>query len=316
MMRAAASAARSALARCDESILCASTVAVAPLVSSHALRQLSNAAASSSGPDSPGPSGPAGPASSSTGGDSRRKIDFGFQEVDEDEKERMVKGVFDNVAGKYDVMNDLMSAGLHRQWKDHLVATLRPFPGMRHLDVAGGTGDISFRILDAVSSARGGGQGAEVTVSDINEAMLAEGRRRAQGRSWPGCSVAWVPANAEELPFEDGSFDSYTVAFGIRNVTHRDRALREALRVLRPGGRFLCLEFSHVTVPGLKEFYDLYSFNVSRCTPRTTPPRTHTPRPPGPPAAPARAPARGLAGARGARAAPPSLPLPRRSSPR
>jgi len=190
------------------------------------------------------------------------RVDFGFRYVSEGEKDRLVRGVFSSVAQRYDVMNDLMSAGLHRIWKDYFVDQLRPFRGMKHLDVAGGTGDIAFRILGAAAALPATGEPTEVTVLDINEEMLAEGQRRAEGRVWPGCTLEWVHGNAEELPFPDGSFDAYTVAFGIRNVTRRDRALREAHRVLRPGGRFHCLELSHVSLPFLRELYDAYSFEV------------------------------------------------------
>lgn len=181
---------------------------------------------------------------------------FGFEDVRLGDKQARVDDVFRSVARRYDLMNDLMSAGLHRVWKDTLVTMLappktRPF---RHLDVAGGTGDVAFRVLDR------GGPGTEVTVLDINGAMLDVGRERAGGRY--GGRVRFVEANAEALPFEDGRFDGYTVAFGIRNVPRLDAALAEAFRVLRPGGRFLCLEFSKVDLPGLDALYDAYSFNV------------------------------------------------------
>jgi 2-methoxy-6-polyprenyl-1,4-benzoquinol methylase len=172
-------------------------------------------------------------------------------------------------------MNDLMSGGFHRLWKDHLVQSLAPFAGQRHIDVAGGTGDVAFRVLRAIKDAErnlGGSKentdeavscSGSVVVCDINAAMLEEGRRKAasQGVDTRG-SIQWVEGNAECLPFENNEFDSYTIAFGIRNVTNRAAALREAWRILRPGGRFLCLEFSKVVVPGLQELYDLYSFNV------------------------------------------------------
>lgn len=165
-------------------------------------------------------------------------------------------------------MNDLMSGGLHRLWKDHLVQSLAPFAGQRHLDVAGGTGDVAFRVLRGIrdSEARNTSTGTKclgsVVVCDINTAMLKEGERKAASQGIDATSIEWVEGNAENLPFEDRAFDSYTIAFGIRNVTDRPAALREARRVLRPGGRFLCLEFSKVIVPGLQQLYDVYSFRV------------------------------------------------------
>ena len=182
---------------------------------------------------------------------------FGFREVPEDDKEALVKEVFSSVAARYDLMNDLMSAGVHRIWKDALVEWLNPQPGWRCLDVAGGTGDIAFRIA---GMARSRGGAAAVTVCDINADMLGEGVRRA--REQGETAVEWVYGNAESLPFPDAHFDAYTIAFGIRNVTHIDTALREARRVLKPGGRFLCLEFSKVQVPGLDALYDAYSFRL------------------------------------------------------
>jgi demethylmenaquinone methyltransferase/2-methoxy-6-polyprenyl-1,4-benzoquinol methylase len=182
---------------------------------------------------------------------------FGFREVPEDDKEALVKEVFSSVAARYDLMNDLMSAGVHRIWKDALVEWLNPQPGWRCLDVAGGTGDIAFRIA---GMARSRGGAAAVTVCDINADMLGEGVRRA--REQGEAAVEWVCGNAESLPFPDAYFDAYTIAFGIRNVTHIDAALREACRVLKPGGRFLCLEFSKVQVPGLDVLYDAYSFRL------------------------------------------------------
>ncbi|KPQ08678.1 MAG: ubiquinone/menaquinone biosynthesis methyltransferase UbiE [Saliniramus fredricksonii] len=181
---------------------------------------------------------------------------FGYQDIPLEEKQGRVDDVFRSVARRYDIMNDLMSAGLHRPWKDAMATALspsrtRPF---KHLDVAGGTGDIAFRILD-----RGGAQ-THVTVLDINGDMLDVGRERVPARH--AGQVDFVEANAEDLPFEDKSFDGYTIAFGIRNVPRMERALSEAFRVLRPGGRFLCLEFSKVDMPGLDKVYDLYSFNV------------------------------------------------------
>ncbi len=180
---------------------------------------------------------------------------FGFREVPEDEKSPLVRGVFSSVAGRYDLMNDLMSGGVHRLWKAEMVAWLRPQPDMALLDVAGGTGDIAFRVMDKA------GEGAAATVCDITESMLRVGRDRAidQGRLK---GLSWVCGDAEKLPFPDRSFDAYTIAFGLRNVTHTAAALAEARRVLKPGGRFLCLEFSKVVLPLLSELYDLYSFRV------------------------------------------------------
>jgi demethylmenaquinone methyltransferase/2-methoxy-6-polyprenyl-1,4-benzoquinol methylase len=184
------------------------------------------------------------------------KTHFGFESVPLAEKQRRVDEVFHSVARRYDLMNDLMSAGLHRAWKDALVTSLklpktRPF---RHLDVAGGTGDVAFRILDA------GGPETRVTVLDINGGMLTVGRERA-GTCYDG-RIDFVEANAEALPFPERSFDGYSIAFGIRNVPRIETALSEAFRVLRPGGHFLCLEFSAVDVPGLDALYEAYSFNV------------------------------------------------------
>ena len=182
---------------------------------------------------------------------------FGYRDVPEAEKEGLVREVFSSVAKRYDLMNDLMSGGVHRLWKDVFVDWLDPRPGSAYLDVAGGTGDIAFRIA-ALARKRGGE--ASVTVCDINADMLGEGVRRAEEKGESG--IEWVCGNAEALPFPGASFDAYTIAFGIRNVTHIDQALREARRVLRPGGRFLCLEFSKVEVPGLDTLYDAYSFKL------------------------------------------------------
>ena len=184
----------------------------------------------------------------------QRTTHFGFQTVPEAEKAGRVHGVFSSVAARYDLMNDLMSAGVHRLWKDAVIDWMAPRPGMRLLDVAGGTGDISFRFLDRVK-----GQG-EATVCDMTQAMLDEGARRAQAQGRQG--LGWVCGDAMALPFPDASFDAYTIAFGIRNVTRVVAALAEAFRVLRPGGRFLCLEFSQIPQPMLQWAYDRYSFNV------------------------------------------------------
>ncbi len=181
---------------------------------------------------------------------------FGFRTVAESEKSGMVRAVFDAVAPKYDLMNDLMSAGIHRLWKGAMVDWLAPRAGQSIVDVAGGTGDIAFRMLDRMGDAA-----LPVTICDINAEMLNVGRNRAidQGRL---NEVTWICGNAETLPFPDMSFDAYTIAFGLRNVTHIERALAEARRVLKPGGRFLCLEFSKVLVPVLDKLYDAYSFQV------------------------------------------------------
>lgn len=181
---------------------------------------------------------------------------FGFEQVALGEKQARVDDVFRSVAKRYDLMNDLMSGGLHRAWKSHLIAMLRPPQNrpFRHLDVAGGTGDIAFRALEA------GGPGNQVTVLDINEAMLRVGAERA-GNRFAG-RIDFVTANAESLPLPSESFDAYTIAFGIRNVPRIAHALAEARRVLKPGGRFLCLEFSKVDLPVLDRIYDAYSFHV------------------------------------------------------
>lgn len=182
---------------------------------------------------------------------------FGFSEVGLDEKQGLVDGVFHKVARRYDIMNDLMSGGMHRLWKDAFAAKVRPSRrgAFRHLDVAGGTGDIAFRIAKAA------GPEAEIVVLDINGDMLDVGRDRARARGLSD-KVEFVQANAESLPFPDAHFDAYTIAFGIRNVPRIEAALCEAHRALKPGGRFLCLEFSQVAVPGLDKIYEAYSFNV------------------------------------------------------
>jgi demethylmenaquinone methyltransferase / 2-methoxy-6-polyprenyl-1,4-benzoquinol methylase len=188
----------------------------------------------------------------------RRMAPFGDADVEAAEKQTMVNEVFAKVASKYDQMNDLMSFGLHRLWKDDLVAMLNPPHGARSfevLDLAGGTGDVAGRIVKA------GGAGVRVTIADISPAMLAEGRRRiARERLAQRCR--FVVTNAEALAFRNGTFDALTVSFGIRNVTDIGQALSEARRVLRPGGRFLCLEFSRVDVPGVETLYDLYSLTT------------------------------------------------------
>jgi demethylmenaquinone methyltransferase/2-methoxy-6-polyprenyl-1,4-benzoquinol methylase len=199
------------------------------------------------------------------GTEDARDTHFGFRTVPLAEKQALVDDVFHKVARRYDLMNDLMSGGLHRAWKDVLVTAVNPPKSERAfslLDVAGGTGDIAFRVIHA------GGPGTRVTVCDINAEMLAVGRERAFERALDDV-VAFTEGNAEALPFADRSFDAYTIAFGIRNVPRIDVALAEAYRVLRPGSRFLCLEFSSVDVPGLAALYDLYSFNVIPALGRT-----------------------------------------------
>ena len=187
---------------------------------------------------------------------------FGYQEVPEAEKGARVRGVFESVAGRYDLMNDLMSGGVHRLWKAAMIDWLNPRPGQRLVDVAGGTGDIAFRVIGRVGLERAG----PIVVCDLTPEMIAQGRDRALDRGLlPGQVPAgphWVCADAERLPLPDRSMDAYTIGFGLRNVTRIERALAEARRVLRPGGRFLCLEFSRVAVPALAELYDLYSFSV------------------------------------------------------
>ncbi|MCL8486415.1 MULTISPECIES: bifunctional demethylmenaquinone methyltransferase/2-methoxy-6-polyprenyl-1,4-benzoquinol methylase UbiE [Bradyrhizobium] len=183
---------------------------------------------------------------------------FGFRDVPLGEKQTLVNDVFHSVAQRYDLMNDLMSAGLHRVWKDIMINTLNPPKSdapFALLDVAGGTGDISFR------AARKAGAGFHATVCDINGDMLEVGRQRAL-KQYLEDKVSFVEGNAEKLAFPDRSFDAYTIAFGIRNVPQIELALAEAYRVLKHGGRFLCLEFSTVEVPGLDKLYDLFSFNV------------------------------------------------------
>ena len=178
-------------------------------------------------------------------------VSFGYEDIDAAEKTGRVGEVFSNVAAKYDIMNDAMSAGMHRLWKDRFVKRVKPQPGEAILDMAGGTGDIAFRMA---------AKGASVTVSDINQDMLDVGIERAMERGIDG--LVWSRQNAEELTFSSRIFDAYTIAFGIRNVTHIDKALKEAHRVLKYGGRFYCLEFSTVEWPGFKEAYDLYSHKL------------------------------------------------------
>ncbi|MFI5013770.1 MAG: bifunctional demethylmenaquinone methyltransferase/2-methoxy-6-polyprenyl-1,4-benzoquinol methylase UbiE [Hyphomicrobiales bacterium] len=189
-----------------------------------------------------------------TGTDGASDTHFGASTVRLDEKQRLVDDVFRKAARRYDLMNDLMSFGVHRAWKNDFVAMLNPRPPCSVIDVAGGTGDIAFRIVE------GGGPRVRVTVCDTSAEMLGIGRERA-GRRLAG-GLAFVQGNAEALPFADRSFDAYTIAFGIRNVPAIDKALAEAFRVLKLGGRFLCLEFSAVDMPGLDTLYDAYSAAV------------------------------------------------------
>lgn len=186
--------------------------------------------------------------------DTGKTTHFGFQTVGEGQKAGLVHGVFTRVASRYDVMNDLMSAGIHRVWKDAMMDWLAPRGHQRLLDVAGGTGDIAFRFLKRAP-------GAQAVVLDMTESMLMEGQRRAEAESL-GDRLDWVAADAMALPFPDASFDVYTVSFGIRNVTRIEDALAEAFRVLRPGGRLMVLEFSQLPVPAMQWLYDRYSFNV------------------------------------------------------
>ncbi|WNJ99984.1 class I SAM-dependent methyltransferase [Thalassospiraceae bacterium LMO-JJ14] len=181
------------------------------------------------------------------------KVSFGFRDVLPGEKTEMVHGVFASVAGKYDLMNDLMSLGIHRLWKSAMLDWLNPQPGQTLVDVGGGTGDITFRWLE-----RGGGP---AQVIDYSPEMIGVGRDRAIDKGILD-GITWTVGNAEELPLESASVDVYTSAFCLRNVARLDRALAEARRVLKPGGRFLCLEFSHLIVPALEEAYDAWSFKV------------------------------------------------------
>lgn len=178
-------------------------------------------------------------------------VSFGYEEVSPQEKTKRVGEVFSSVARKYDLMNDAMSGGMHRLWKDRFVRRVKPRPGEQILDMAGGTGDIAFRLA---------ARGAIVTVSDINQDMLDVGVERAMERGLD--TLVWSRQNAEKLSFPDRFFDAYTIAFGIRNVTHIENALAKAFRVLRHGGRFFCLEFSTTEWPGFKEAYDLYSHRL------------------------------------------------------
>src|SRR5215217_4497144 len=180
-----------------------------------------------------------------------KQVNFGDERVSPEEKTRRVGAVFSSVARRYDVMNDLMSGGMHRLWKDRFVARVKPRAGELILDMAGGTGDVAFRMAQ---------RGAQVTVADINADMLGVGRERAEKRGLTG--LGWKVENAEKLSFSDASFDAYTIVFGIRNVTDIPAALREAHRVLRRGGRFYCMEFSSSDWPGFSEIYERFASNV------------------------------------------------------
>lgn len=178
---------------------------------------------------------------------------FGYRNVRADQKSSLVREVFDSVASNYDLMNDLMSLGIHRLWKNAVIDWLRPCSGMTLVDVGGGTGDLAFKFLE-----RGG---TNVYLVDINKEMLAQGRNRALDQGLLD-NIEWIHGDAENLPLENMSVDAYTTAFCIRNVTRIDQALAEARRVLKPGGRFLCLEFSHVSSPLIRRIYDTYSFSI------------------------------------------------------
>ncbi len=182
------------------------------------------------------------------------KTFFGNKEVEKTDKARLVSAVFSSVASKYDIMNDAMSLGIHRLWKNRLISDLNPRAGSKLLDVAGGTGDIAFRFLQTVPT-------GNVTVCDINPDMLHEGKNRGIDKNILS-GIEWVCGDAEKLPMPSSSFDYYTIAFGIRNVTNIENALAEAYSVLKPGGRFMCLEFSHIDNPLLKNFYDVFSFKI------------------------------------------------------
>ena len=186
--------------------------------------------------------------------DTQGTTHFGFQTVNESEKAGRVQGVFNSVASKYDIMNDVMSMGIHRVWKDAMMDWLAPRPNTRLLDVAGGTGDISFRYLKRAGN-------AHATVLDLTEPMLVEGRKRADAEAMSD-SLDWVVGDAMKLPFEANTFDVYTISFGIRNVTRPQEALNEAYRVLKPGGRLMVLEFSQIPNDAMQWVYDRYSFNV------------------------------------------------------
>jgi len=211
----------------------------------------------------PGQTAPTLPSPASGGGLERGQpeADFGFRRVPEAAKAPLVRAVFDSVAGRYDLMNDLMSVGIHRRWKAEMVRRLNPRPGQCLIDVAGGTGDIARRALPALMPPGAGSAGGGVVVCDATPEMLEIGRARAIDDGILA-GIEWLAGDAEALPFADRSFDLYTIAFGLRNVTRIERALAEARRVLKPGGRFLCLEFTPAVAPLLQPLYDFYSFQV------------------------------------------------------
>jgi demethylmenaquinone methyltransferase/2-methoxy-6-polyprenyl-1,4-benzoquinol methylase len=190
---------------------------------------------------------------------SGRSATFGFRDVEPEAKPGLVRGVFDRVAGRYDLMNDLMSGGVHRLWKDAVAARLNPQPGETIIDCAGGTGDIARRVarLARRAQARRGGPGAKVVIVDYNAEMIAAGREKGGEPE-----IAWAVGDAQRLPLPNACAEAYVIAFGIRNVTDISAALAEARRVLKPGGRFLCLEFSRPTTEALRRAYDAYSFKV------------------------------------------------------
>jgi len=194
-----------------------------------------------------------------TSGQALGTADFGYRRVDEAEKSGLVRAVFDRVARRYDLMNDLMSGGIHRLWKAELIDRLTPRPGETILDVAGGTGDVALAVLERLR-AKETAPGC-IVVCDVNQAMLETGRDRAIDRGVIA-GIEWLCGDAERLPVASASVDAYTIAFGLRNVTHLEVALTEARRVLKPGGRFFCLEFSRVVLPTLARLYDLYSFEI------------------------------------------------------
>jgi demethylmenaquinone methyltransferase / 2-methoxy-6-polyprenyl-1,4-benzoquinol methylase len=184
-----------------------------------------------------------------------------YRRLPEDEKAPIVRAVFDSVAARYDLMNDLMSGGIHRRWKTAMVAWLKPRPGQRLIDVAGGTGDVAMRALPRLVAGAVAPTDGGALVCDVNQRMLEIGRARALDQGIL-IGIEWLAADAERLPFPANCFDLYTIAFGLRNVAHREAALTEARRVLKPGGRFMCLEFTPEVTPLLQPFYDLYSFHV------------------------------------------------------
>ncbi|XP_023941985.1 2-methoxy-6-polyprenyl-1,4-benzoquinol methylase, mitochondrial [Bicyclus anynana] len=199
--------------------------------------------------------------------DDKRKTHFGFETVNEDEKTKKVHQVFETVADKYDLMNDVMSLGVHRVWKDIFMMRLAPTPGTKLLDMAGGTGDISFRYLNYLKNKdlSASDKPSSVTVCDINQHMLDVGKARAERQGYskePSVHMEWLCADAERLPLADDTYSAYTVSFGIRNCTRVDKVLEEAYRVLQPGGRFLCLEFSQLPNSTMQWMYDQYSFQM------------------------------------------------------